>query len=57
LQKCSKRFSKSCSWTRCVVAIFFSSNSILTLDFEGHLPHKECRAGQGSRLRSSLSPI
>ena len=34
LQKCSKRFSNSCSWTRCVVVIFFSSNAILTLDFE-----------------------
>ena len=46
----------ACSCTRCVVVIFFSSNSTLTLDFEGHLPHKECRAGQGSRLRGSLSP-
>ncbi len=56
LQKFSKRFSNSCSCTRCVVVIFFSSNSTLTLDFEGHLPHKECRAGQGNRLRSSLAP-
>ncbi len=33
LQKCSKRFSNSCSWTRCVVVIVFSGDSILTLDF------------------------